>query len=200
MEQKDMYTLEELYDNLPIALSELARRSGINEVTLARIRDGFFARRSTVVKLLIALSKVYGFQLSLSNVTGYLIRDKKALGSQLEKSHTDVTEQEPVPATSNAPYDDSSQIEEAQNRIVARSDGLIPCKAFFEKQSHFEKTFSESSWMRWVKEGIKPRSGERETLDVTELDPPASDGKYFFTPEQAQKAIEILRRLGKLES
>src|SRR5947207_2567873 len=101
MEQKDIYTLEELYDNLPIALSELGRRADINEVTLARIRDGYSARRSTINKLLDTLSKVYGIKLSVSNVTGLLIRDKKAMRS--------LSKQEPVASISITPYDDSIQ-------------------------------------------------------------------------------------------
>jgi hypothetical protein len=193
MEQKDMYTLEELYDNLPIALSELGRRGDINEVTLARIRDGYAARRSTINKLLDTLSKVYGIKLSLSNVTGILIRDKKALAS-----HTTTTEQALAPTTTDMPYDESSQTEVPQNRIVERPDNLLPCKVFFEKQSHFSEKFSESSWMRWIKNGIKMRGSEAEEFEVTELPPTGNDGKYFFTPEQAIKAVEILKRYGKV--
>lgn len=92
------------------------------------------------------------------------------------------------------------QKESPQNRFVMRSDGLIPCKVFFEKQSHFDEQFSESSWMRWIKSGIKTRGMETEKLDYTELPPSGNDGKYFFTVEQAQKAIEILKRHGKLKT
>ena len=71
MEQKDMYTLRELFENLPISLSELARQSRVNEVTLARIRDGkHTTRRDTANRLLTALSKVYERPLSLRNVSG----------------------------------------------------------------------------------------------------------------------------------
>lgn len=70
MENKDTYTLTELFERLPISISRLAKESDINEVTLARIRDGERTRRDTVNKLLIAMSRVYGRELSISNVTG----------------------------------------------------------------------------------------------------------------------------------
>ena len=77
MEEKETYTLAELFENLPISLLELARRSKINEVTLARIRDGHIARRDTMNRLLIALSKVYERPLSLRNVTGIRLQGRE---------------------------------------------------------------------------------------------------------------------------
>lgn len=70
MENKDTYTLQELFDNLSITIVQLSRDTGINEVTLARIRDGRKARRDTVNKLLRALSKEYNLTLNIANVTG----------------------------------------------------------------------------------------------------------------------------------
>ncbi len=70
MEEKDTYTIGELFENLTIPIAELARQSEIHEVTLARIRDGKGTRRSTVNKLLLTLSKIYERPLSLHNVTG----------------------------------------------------------------------------------------------------------------------------------
>jgi len=64
------YTLQDLYQNLPVSISELGRKSNINEVTLARIRDGKAARRHTVVKLLNAFSEIYGEQITFENVEG----------------------------------------------------------------------------------------------------------------------------------
>ncbi|MBA2392863.1 MAG: hypothetical protein H0V70_08980 [Ktedonobacteraceae bacterium] len=79
MEQKDTYTLQELFDYLPITLVELSKKSDINEVTLARIRDGKRTRRDTVNKLMIALSQVYGRNLSIANVIGINIMINKRL-------------------------------------------------------------------------------------------------------------------------
>lgn len=74
MQEKSTYTLQELYDNLPCTLIDLGKTAGLNEVTVARIRDGKSARRATVNKLLLAMSKVYGRPLSLANVTGVNIQ------------------------------------------------------------------------------------------------------------------------------
>ncbi len=69
MEEKRRYTFRELFDHLPVSIAELARRSKVNEVTIARIRDGeSIARRSTANRLLLAFSEVYGRKLSLDNV------------------------------------------------------------------------------------------------------------------------------------
>lgn len=82
MEEKPMYTLRELFDNLPIPIKELGRRAGVNEVTVARIRDGNPARRSTVNSLLREMSKpdVYNRNLSMANVTGVVIRGEARSG------------------------------------------------------------------------------------------------------------------------
>jgi predicted transcriptional regulator len=79
MQNKDTYTLQELFDYLPITLVQLSKDSGINEVTLARIRDGEKARRDTANKLLLALSRVYNRDLSIANVTGINVMVNKRL-------------------------------------------------------------------------------------------------------------------------
>jgi predicted transcriptional regulator len=74
MEEKSKYTLQELFHHLPIPLAELARRSHVNEVTVARIRDGeSIPRRSTANRLLLVFSQVYGRPLTLDNV-GFPVR------------------------------------------------------------------------------------------------------------------------------
>jgi predicted transcriptional regulator len=70
MEEKDIYTLQELYDELPCSLVELGDRAGLNEVTIARIRDGKPVRRSSVNRLMLTFSEIYKRSLSLRNVTG----------------------------------------------------------------------------------------------------------------------------------
>lgn len=70
----EAYTIQELYDDLPCSLTELAQKSGLNEVTIARIRDGKPARRSTLNKLLLSFSEVYQRPLTLRNVTGVTIQ------------------------------------------------------------------------------------------------------------------------------
>jgi hypothetical protein len=73
------YSIQELYDDLPITLIELGERSDLNEVTVARIRDGKPARRTSANKLLRVLSEVYGRQLSLRNVSGINVQVNRRL-------------------------------------------------------------------------------------------------------------------------
>lgn len=73
MSEKSEYTLEELFKKLPISISELARRSGISEVTVSSIRNGNMARQHTLNKLLSALSEVYSVELTVDNVQGLRI-------------------------------------------------------------------------------------------------------------------------------
>ena len=70
MEKKEAYTLDELFDSLPIPLVQLAKLSNTHEVTLARMRDGEKTRRDTVNRILLAMSKVYDLDLNIRNVTG----------------------------------------------------------------------------------------------------------------------------------
>lgn len=79
MQEKSSYTLRELFDNLPISLRKLGSMANVNEVTIARIRDGQAARRSTINRLLIAMSKpdIYNRPLSLANVTGVNIQGEQ---------------------------------------------------------------------------------------------------------------------------
>lgn len=82
MEYKDIYTIEELYEELPITLTELGKRAGLNEVTIARIRDGKPARRSSVNSLLMVLSDIYKRSLSLRNVMGINVQRNLRLEKQ----------------------------------------------------------------------------------------------------------------------
>ena len=85
MENRDTYTLQELFESLPISISKLAKESGINEVTLARIRDGYVARRDTANKLLLALSRVYNRTLTLRNVTGVNVQVNRRMERKEQK-------------------------------------------------------------------------------------------------------------------
>lgn len=79
MERKEHYSIVELFDFLPIPIAELARRSNLNEVTLARIRDGKRTRRDTVNRLMLTLSEVYGMPLTIRNVTDINMMQNKRL-------------------------------------------------------------------------------------------------------------------------
>lgn len=74
LENKNVYTLRELIENLPLSLREFGRKYNISEVTIARLRDGKPGLRGTINKLLAALSETYGKTLSMRNVRGIVIR------------------------------------------------------------------------------------------------------------------------------
>jgi hypothetical protein len=76
MEQKETYTLKELYDNLGVPYAKLGKMADMSEGTVTRIRDGYPARRTTLNRLLSAFSEIYKLKISLENVTGVQIEDK----------------------------------------------------------------------------------------------------------------------------
>ena len=86
LENKDLYTLRELFEELPCTLVALGERSQINEVTLARIRDGKATRRSTVNRMLTEMSKIYERPLSVRNVTGINVMVNKRLEKVQEET------------------------------------------------------------------------------------------------------------------
>lgn len=85
MENKSTYGIQELFEMLPMTIAELARQSGVNEVTLARMRDGRATRRDTVNKLLNTLSRVYERPLSVHNVTDLNIQVNKRMEKKQAK-------------------------------------------------------------------------------------------------------------------
>ncbi len=74
LEDKGTYTLRELIESLPCSLRQFGKDYKISEVTIARIRDGKPAIRSTINRLLAALSSVYGKTFTTRNVQGIIIR------------------------------------------------------------------------------------------------------------------------------
>jgi hypothetical protein len=125
MEQKDRYSLGELFDNLEITFTELSERSKISDVTLGRVRNGQSVRRTTINILLRTFSEIYGIKLNLRNVDGIIIQGKPINSPPVIKQ-----EYEEIP-------DDLQQ-------------GSISCKAFFLAQN-----ISDTSWRRWRKEGLE---------------------------------------------
>lgn len=86
LEEQETYTLRELIENLPVSLRDFSIRHGLNEVTLARMRDGKPGMRSTINKILIALSAEYGQKFTLKNVTGITYRGE-ARSKQEDNAH-----------------------------------------------------------------------------------------------------------------
>ena len=88
-EEQSTYTIQELYDDLPITLVELAERADLNEVTVARIRDGKPTRRTSVNRLMRVLTELYGKPLSLKNVGGVNVQVNKRLEKKDAKQGQD---------------------------------------------------------------------------------------------------------------
>lgn len=70
LEEKDVYNIRELFDNLDISIKKLGEISDMSEVTLARIRDGKPTYGRTANKLLKEFSRIYERPFYLSKVTG----------------------------------------------------------------------------------------------------------------------------------
>jgi hypothetical protein len=85
MQEQETYTIQELFEDLPLSIRQLAEEVHINEVTLARIRDGKTTRRATANKLLVFLSKLYERPLSLRNVTGINVQAIKRPGKKEQR-------------------------------------------------------------------------------------------------------------------
>lgn len=79
MQKQKQYTIQELFDDLPVSIRQLAQDVKVNEVTLARIRDGKPTRRSTANRLLMHMSKILERDVSLRNVTGINVQVNKRL-------------------------------------------------------------------------------------------------------------------------
>lgn len=71
MEQQEQKTpITQLFDDMPISIRKLADELELNEVTLARVRDGQPARKPTINKILRYFSELYGERYTLRNVSG----------------------------------------------------------------------------------------------------------------------------------
>jgi transcriptional regulator with XRE-family HTH domain len=141
VKEKDQYTFTELCENLPIPVSEFCRRAGVTEGTLARLRQGFSARRVTVNKLLIAFSKVYGLELSSDNVTGLTLEDKREIRRQMLE-RKGITEHAPMPSVpSPMGKDTSPTVPSPQKRTTTKKQkqdlpaGCILAKHFAEQHN-----------------------------------------------------------------
>ena len=86
MEELKSYPLDMLFEDLPISLLEMSKRAKINEVTLARIRDGKPTRRATANKLLLEFGKVYGRTFNLRNVTGINVQVNQRVERKTEEA------------------------------------------------------------------------------------------------------------------
>jgi transcriptional regulator with XRE-family HTH domain len=141
------YTIRGLFDKLGITLAELSRRSGISDVTLASIRDGKSARRSTINTLLDTFSDIYGIELSIDNVSGIIIKDKLArLGA--EESNIRTTKKGIEPSISTPVQSARAVTEKAPKRVynlkqkdTSLPEGCILASKFAEQHGIPRPTF-----------------------------------------------------------
>jgi hypothetical protein len=191
MKQKDMYTLEELYGNLKISLSKLSKIADINEGTLIRIRKGLYSvRKTTVNKLLDAFSEVYGRELSLDNVTGIRLEDKRARHSQ--KDTTKKAEKAPISAQvePTSPTTTSTQKRAYKLRETGLPEGCILASEFATSYGIKRPTFYDH-----MLTGLGP---EKDRVDYSERPKPGrpNETERYLTPEQQAAALDFWKRHG----
>ncbi|OLE52828.1 MAG: hypothetical protein AUG51_16200 [Acidobacteria bacterium 13_1_20CM_3_53_8] len=215
MEQKDMYTIEELYGELGITLTELSKRTGVSDVTLAKIRDGQSARRSTVNSLLHAFSEIYNIRLSTENVKGIIIRDKLARRQEQER----LAENIPIPSNTTSLIDSTSQEGTAQNRptMAKKStssstsakkskdsglpEGAILATDFARNHGVARETFRDHMLIGLgagtvYGEELDPVMAVKDHVDYSERPKPGRprEKERYLTADQQRQALEFWRR------
>jgi predicted transcriptional regulator len=186
MQRKEQYTLEELYDKLPIPLTELSKRSGKSHGTLTRIRDGEPARKSTINRLLMVFSEIYGIELSTDNVTGFI----------LEGRQQNITEEGEKQPASSPEENTSSTTTSQQKRDYTREEmpadlpeGAIKLIDFIETTGIPASTIG-----RWVREG-KIEAITRDRVSGV------GEQKYLIPSEQEKaKQLNEVRTARKAEA
>lgn len=186
MKQKENYTLEELCTGLAITLTKFCQMAGITEGTLIRLRQGYAGRRSTINSILATFSRIYGIEFSLENVTGLTPQEKPHQKSK----------KQPVLAMSR---EEQSLKESHQISTVERKKADVPdnLPKGTIKLVDFKKQYgiADSSMNRWIHDGI---NGEKiET--VTRPKPTGIGPQHYLTPAQQEKALDVLKRHGKIK-
>lgn len=209
MKEKDIYTLDELYANLDISLFKLSRIADVTEPTLARIRDGYSARRETVNKLLKGFSKVYERELSLENVTGITFEDKKAIRKQMleRKGIPEKAEKaekvRDLPEVRQAKAIEAKASKRALNRKQDTSlpDGCILASKFAENHGVARPTFIDHM-LRGLGPGLIGTSTDtipqRDQVDYSERVKPnrPKEKEKYLTSDQQSAAIQFWKRHG----
>ncbi len=203
MQEKDMYTLQELYDSLEVPYSKLSKIADMSEGTVTRIRDGYPARRTTLNRLLRAFSEVYGIKITLEHVTGVQIEDKRA--SQKDEKPTadalpiaDITQPEKSPIRSVEPKKGKRAYKE---RDTGLPDGCILASKFAEAHNVKRRTFLDH-----MDNGLGPgligtstdTIPQRDQVAYSERDHPSRKGEKerYLTQEQQAAALDFWRRHG----
>lgn len=179
MKQKDQYTLYELFDNLPIPLTELSKISGKSHGTLTRIRDGYPARKDTINKLLIVFSDLYKLDLSSENVRGITIEERQHISRKPKKPLVFTPVQ-----SAKVETDKPSKRVYNRKQDTSLPDGCILASKFAETHRVKRPTFIEH-----MTKGIGPN---KDRVDYSERDKPNRNEKEkYLTREQQGKALDF---------
>jgi hypothetical protein len=209
MQEKDMYTLRELYDNLEVPYSKLGKMADMSEGTVTRIRDGYPARRTTINRLLKAFSMVYSRPLTIENVGGIQLEDKHPAKSA-EKSVTPATSIPPIEAT--IPIADS-QIRNVEPQKSKRGykktkdtslpAGCISALDFARNHGRADRTFRDDMLIGlgegtiWGKEG-HPALPVKDHVDFSEREKPgrSREKERYLTDDQQHAAFLFWQKHG----
>jgi hypothetical protein len=195
MKQKERYTLKELYDNLPITMTELSKLSGKSHGTLIRIRNGEPARRSTINKLLIVLSEVYKLELSLDNVTEIVLEERQEKATEKAKKPkakpAKVTPEKPPKRVYNRKKDTGLPEGAVLATDFARAHGIAPT------------SFRDHMLIGLGPGTVPGEQGDpmlpvKEQVDYSERDKPGrkAERERYLTPAQQTAALDFWRRHG----
>jgi hypothetical protein len=185
MKEKDMYTLQELYNELEIPLSALSRKGGMSEGTVTRIRDGYPARFSTINKLLRAFSEVYGISLNRNNVMGIVLEDKKQAPRIDEEPLVSTPLVEHTQATDNP----SKRVYNRKEKHPL-PDGCVLARDFAKRHDVSERTFRDHLII-----GLGP---DKDHVDYSERAKPGREHEKERYLDQAQQrdVLDFWKRHG----
>jgi hypothetical protein len=182
MKQKDMYTVQELFTSLPITNVELSKLTGKSIGTLARIKDGYPARRSTINNLLMIMSDIYKIDLSMDNVTGIILEERQA-----EKRAPRIDEKPPVSASVVKHTQDTDN---PSKRPYNRKEEPIPDDLPAGTLRHYEFARQWGIKTRTFEDWIKLRHFSVTTRPKATR---PKETEKFLTPDQQHEAMFWMR-------
>jgi len=202
MRQKDSYTLEELYDNLAIAITELSEIAHMTEVTIRRIRYGFPTRRSTANKLLLAFSKAYERELSLENVIGFNLEDRRGPLTKGKDATEKAEKVRDLPDVRQAKV----ITEKAEKRAYKARETGLPQGCILASEFGLNHGVARETFRDHMTKGLGPgligmstnTIPERDRVDYSERPKPGRESRgekeKYLTQEQQHQALEFWKR------
>jgi transcriptional regulator with XRE-family HTH domain len=185
MEQKDRYTLRELFDNLEITFTELKKRSGISDVTLGNIRKGQSARQVTINTLLRVFSEIYGIKLSQNNVDGIIIQGKPVTNTRIIPTSAALTyEPEVIQKRPSRRKSDTAERELPEGCILAHHFAGMYGVSPMTFRDHYIKGLGPKDAKEKAPASHRPKPSREKELE------------WYLTPEQQADALDYWKRHG----